>query len=78
MSDERPGLGALVKNPLMGLMLLGLIVGAALLAFAVEPWVGWTIVILAAVMLFWRFLRWLRINQLRKEQSAEPTNPPAV
>ncbi len=70
MSDERPGLGAVVKNPLMGLLLLGLISGAALLAFAIEPFVGWTIVILAALMLLWRFLRWLRIRQLRKE------NPP--
>ncbi|MCD4733678.1 hypothetical protein K8R78_05515 [bacterium] len=66
MSDERPGLGALVKNPFMGLLLLGLISGAALLAFAIEPWVGWTIVVLAVLMLLWRFLRWLRIRQLRK------------
>jgi hypothetical protein len=67
MSDERPGLDAVVKNPLLGLLLLGLISGAALLAFAIEPFVGWTIVILAALMLLWRFLRWLRIRQLRKE-----------
>lgn len=67
MSDERPGLGAVVKNPLMGLLLLGLISGAALLAFAIEPFVGWTIVVLAALMLLWRFLRWLRIRQLRRE-----------
>jgi len=67
MSDERLGLRAIVKNPLMGIILLGLIVGAAFLAFAVEPWVGWTIVILAVLMLLWRFLRWLRIRQLRQE-----------
>ena len=65
MSDERPGLGAVVKNPLMGLLLLGLISGAVLLAFAIEPFVGWTILTLATLMLLWRFLRWLRIRSYR-------------
>ncbi len=68
MTDRREGFTELIRNPLMGLILLVCIAGGTAIGFWIEPVVGWLCVGVFAAGVIIRLIR-LLVRRRRPDQT---------
>ena len=68
MTDRREGFTELIRNPVMGLILLACIAGGTAIGFWIEPVVGWLCVGVFAAGVIIRLIR-LLVRRRRPDQT---------